>query len=306
MKTDYFFFNPFNKQYYFPRGFRNYKLFTSFYQPYTFKGKLLWNAWLNISLFRNLCKEKKPFDVLPLLNLKEYIPSKVLLAFNKGTSGPEQKTTILGVNLHTKEEFFIKYGETKLAKKNIDNEGKVLLQLKHLNFVPKLQDYINKEKFTLLKTSVLNGQRYTDETINDAIIEVLKILPNQNITTYNRNDKGLKFSFAHGDFCPWNIMKIETKIFVFDWELAGVYPYGYDLFTFIFQTAFLLHPNTDVKEIYQKNQKQIKNLFILWNIPCHIPYLIAFAEIKLELEIKKNNNILIPFYKKLINYAKTI
>mgnify|MGYP006156823167 FL=1 len=93
---------------------------------------------------------------------------------------------------------------------------------------------------------------------------------------------------------------------MFDWELASIYPFGYDLFTYVFQTATLLHPQKNIEEVYLQHKNSIVALFDHWGIANYIPYLVAFAEIKFAQESKKKNTILILFYKKLITYVKTL
>lgn len=302
----YYFFNPFSRQYYFPEGFKKFKLFKTFYQPYTLKGRVLWFLWLRFSFLRMFCKAKNPNEILPVNNLKKIVGNQVLLAFNRGTEGVEQKTTVLGINTKTKDEFFIKYAETIIARSNVNIEGNVLKQLKHLDFVPKLFDHKDQKNFTIIRTSILEGHRYTEDIVDLRLINILKILSEQKIDVKNKSSERLETTFAHGDFCPWNIIENQNKLFVFDWELAGNYPCGYDLFTYIFQTAALLKPNKDIKEIHNCYKEEIKLLFKFFNISDYKPYLLEFAKIKYNIETKKNNNILIPYYKKLEEYAKNL
>ncbi len=303
---DYYYFKPFSKQYYFPKGFKKYRLFTNFYQPYTFKGRLLWLVWLKTSILRSFCLERHPEKVLPLLNLQPFIPEKPMLAFNRGTAGVEQKTTILGVDTESGEQFFIKYAENELARSNVNNEGSVLQELQQLAFVPRLLENVNEGKFTLIKTTILQGKRHIEETVDSRIMAILKTIAIQKVNVSNGQETHLQNSFAHGDFCPWNMMNDQDKIFVFDWELAGRYPMGYDLFTYIFQTAALLRPHKPIGTTYHQNKEIIVELFDFWGIPNHIAYLNSFAEVKLSQETKKKNTTLSYFYKNLVNFVKTL
>jgi len=306
MESKYYYFNPFIKQYYFPKGFAKYQLFTNFYQPYTLKGRLLWMAWLKSSVLRSFCIERNPKKVLPLINLEKYVPKKSMLAFNRGTEGVEQKTTVLGIDTENGEQFFIKYAETKLAQSNVHKEGIVLQQIQQLDFVPEILLHENNDTFTLLKTTVLQGKRHTNETVDTRIIAILKTIAIQKVSVSNAQETHLQTSFAHGDFCPWNMMNYQESIWVFDWELASNYPLGYDLFTYVFQTNSLLHPKKNIELVYQQNKETIVELFNHWEISNHIPYLVAFANIKLELERKKQNDALISAYEQLVNYVKTL
>lgn len=50
----------------------------------------------------------------------------------------------------------------------------------------------------------------------------------------------IPFSYAHGDFTPWNMFLGKDRLRVYDWEVAGSRPVFYDLFHFIFQTGVLI------------------------------------------------------------------
>ena len=59
------------------------------------------------------------------------------------------------------------------------------------------------------------------------------------------------FGFMHGDFAPWNILRAQNRLFVFDWENAHTTSIpGWDLFHFIVQTGILVH-HLSAGEIYE-------------------------------------------------------
>jgi len=299
MDNTYFFFNPFSKQYFFPKGFLNYKLFSNFYQPYTLKGKMLWKLWSKSRLLRWVCLEKHPEEMLPILNLQKYLPATSLLAFNRGTLGPEQKTTVLGVDQETGEQFFIKYAETEISQKNVKNEGLILKQLIALDYVPQLKKFVNTEEYLFIQTSVLTGEKVVSQNINQQLLMILTQLHQLKVESNNQQDTKLKVSFAHGDFCPWNMMLKESKLLLYDWEMAGYYPVGYDLFTYIFQTAFLLFPASDIQEIIKRNNELIVTFFKLIELNDWKKYLLEFVEVKLKIETSKNNKHLTNQYYQL-------
>ena len=86
--------------------------------------------------------------------------------------------------------------------------------------------------------------------------------------------------------------------------MAGYYPLGFDLFTYIFQTAFLINPKRSVKDTFKLYELSIQKYFKkLYNEPW-LPYLQAFAMIKYQNEKKKNNAILTNRYKELFDFFK--
>jgi tRNA A-37 threonylcarbamoyl transferase component Bud32 len=301
---NYFYFNPFSKQYLFPTGFKQYELFTTFYQPYTFKWKLLWWLWCNFSVLRKLYQVKQAVEIVPIVELERYINKDTILAFNRGTTGIEQKTTILGIDLKTKNEFFIKYANTVVSRKNVINEGEILKQLTALDFVPQLKQHINEKEFTFIQTSVLKGERVVNQNIEKQLLIVLKKIAVLNIVTNNECNTELKTCFAHGDFCPWNMMLHNNELQIFDWEMGGIQSVGYDLFTYMFQTSFLLTPSKSNSLIIEENKALITSYFKSQKIEDWKPYLFEFTTIKLNLELEKKNENLLPFYKKLNDYAQ--
>ena len=121
------------------------------------------------------------------------------------------------------------------------------------------------------------------------------------------NDLELNKCFSHGDFCPWNIiLDQENKLLIFDWEMAGENIIGYDLFTFIFQTNFLINTKKLNSTILRENLNFIEFYFDFLKINNWKKYLLEFAKIKYNLETKKNNLILKNKYYKLLGFAEKL
>jgi len=300
----YFYFNPFNKQYYFPDGFQKYPLFTSFYKPYKKIAKFTWVLWRNSSLLRYLSTTIHPENYLPFEQIKQFVPSDSILAFNLGSIGIENKITILGVVPSTNETFFIKYAINEVSCLNVYNEGIVLKQLSHLNFVPQLK--INEKvdhAFSLIKTDVLQGEKIKYLAINDQIMDLLFIMSAQKVKGIRNFNSGLLHCFAHGDFCPWNILNNNGSLKVFDWELAGDYPLGYDLFTYIFQYEFLVNEKMRFESILNDNSYFIKQYFNHFEIEDWIPYLKEFSSLKYKFESEKNDTELKEYFLRLKEFA---
>lgn len=303
---NYYYFNPFNKQYLFPQGFKKIGLFQTFYQPYTLKGKCLWKLWYHLDFIRYWSKVPNPSAIVPLLQLKPYISSSSVLAFNRGSNGVEQKISILGVDKANNSEFFIKYADSETAKKNVTNEAAILTQLTSLDFVPNLLQHVTTPNYTFIQTNVLKGERVAQQPIHKQLLEVLTTLSKIKITTTREYTTTHKTCFAHGDFCPWNMMLANNKLLVFDWEMAGIYPLGYDLFTYLFQTAFLITPNKSIEKIVKEHSELIMSYFNPQEIEQWLPYLYDFASVKLNLETEKNSQQLIPYYRRLKSYAEKV
>jgi len=298
----YFYIHPFKPQYFFSKGFNKHVLFLNFFNPYTKLGFISWFLFSKVSLYRFFFSKKCIEDYIPETAIRKIIGKDSIMAFNRGTIGPEQKITGLGIC--NKKEFFIKYGQTKIAKANITNEYNILKQLNHLDLVPKVLDHHIDGKHVLLKTSVLKGERFNHRNIDKSVVDQLILFSKQKVNCNNTSSDQLLKSFAHGDFCPWNMMTNNGKILVYDWEMAGKYSIGYDLFTYIFQTCFLLDPKTPIENIVFQNVKDIEYYFSNFNVKNWKPYLIAFANKKITLEHLKGNSGMLNNYLNLLEYAK--
>ena len=299
----YFYFNPLNPQYFFPDTFEKYPLLLNFYKPYNRKGSIMWWLW-NFRFIRKFYKIDNLGPIIPEQLIRMYCGENNILAFNIGKQGPEQKITVLGIDNVLNNEFFMKFAQTALSMSNVQNESTILKYLSHLDFVPKIMDHVSSTKFELLKTSILQGERCSNFKVSTQLLDILLQLSAQKITPIKNYQSEVDTCFAHGDFCPWNLMKSDGKIQVFDWELAGNYPIGYDLFTFIFQTSFLLQPRENINKIILKNKPEIDLYFRAMRINNWKPYLIAFAKLKYSLEVAKKDSNIYLNYNKLISYAE--
>lgn len=298
----YFYIHPFKPQYFFPKGFIKHPVFASFFKPYSIFGAISWWLFNNFSIYR-LCFSKNNIEnFIPEQKIRKIIASEALMAFNTGTEGLEQKVTALGWG--EKEYFFIKYAVTDIGRKNVQNEGNILRQICHLDFVPQILNHVNESDFTLIKTTVLKGVRLSNQKIDNELISILVKLVEEKIIAQEDAAKPTVTCFAHGDFCPWNMMRHDNKIQVFDWEMAGFYPFGYDLFTFIFQAPFLLSPKKSNRDILKENEIWIHRFFAHFSIKDIKDYLRYFVNEKVEFEMKKDKNSLLT--KKYIQLQKDL
>lgn len=298
----YFYIHPFKPQYFFPQGFKKHALFLDFFSPYSRVGRISWFLFTRFAFYRVLFSKSNLEEFIPENAIKRIIGENAVMAFNIGTIGPEQKITGLGVL--NQKEFFIKYGQTKIAIANVTNEHNILNQIDHLDKVPKVLDFYSDNNQVLLKTNVLEGKRLNDKPIDKSIIDQLILLSKQKVDCSKRTSSNLLTCFSHGDFCPWNMMANNGEVLLFDWEMAGTYTLGYDLFTYIFQTCFLLKPETPIKTIIVENIKAIDYYFSHFNISDWKPYLITFSQEKVRLEELKGDEGLFSKYLKLLKYAK--
>lgn len=301
----YFYFNPLNPQYYFPDNFKKYPVFMNFYKPYNTQGVIMWWLW-SFSLIRRFYSLDNLEPFLPERVIRTYCGEDQTLAYNIGHHGPEQKITIIGVDQIQKSEYFIKFAQTAISKINVRNEGSILFSLRHLNFVPKVMDQKSCDGYELLKTSILKGKRFNTLMITDQLLDILYKLSVQTVKSIRDYDGNYKSCFAHGDFCPWNLMVGGGEIQVFDWEMAGNYPVGYDLFTFIFQTSFLLHPHRKIEKIIKKHRDKIDAFFNKMKISDWKPYLLAFSRHKYLIEKDKRDSDIYMYYLKLISFAENM
>lgn len=298
-KEKHYFFPPNKPQFYFPK--ENFKSFSSYYTPYSVKSKLFWYLFKNSSLIRGFFTIKEEYIPLQTYRIKTLLDLKnSTLFYNLGTTGPEQKATIIADN--KKEKRFLKFAQNKLAIELVNNEIKTLLELQENGYLntAKLIAYQSNKDFSFLMTDVISGKKYNTTKLNDEVfnylIKLAKIKP--------LLDTEIKETFSHGDFCPWNMLiDFKTKkLVLIDWEMGGYKPLGYDLFTYIFQTNFLLNPNKNCNILIKENQTYINNYFKMFQIKEWHDYLTKFAEIKAGDETSKKNSPLLVKYNELLKY----
>lgn len=298
----YFYIHPFKPQYFFPKAFKKHEVFISFFKPYSRIGKISWKLFRTFELYRMWFGKTNIEAFIPEKEIRKIIGLKSLMAFNTGTPGPEQKITGLGWDKNN--YFFIKYAQTPLAIKNVVNEHNILRQLSGLDFVPQVKTFHQDEKRALLKTDVLMGSRLGNVPLNQTILNCLYTFSETSITSENKFTSSVKMTFAHGDFCPWNMMEQNGRILLFDWEMGGGYPLGYDVFTFLFQTHFLLEPEKPIQSILSENKELIDQYFNHFKISNWNNYLKAFSKVKVGLEKEKDQKGMLSQYKILLNYAE--
>ncbi|MCM8568757.1 phosphotransferase [Gramella jeungdoensis] len=256
-----------------------------------------------IGLFRLLLAKDNIEAYIPDKRIRSVIGKNVLIAFNRGTIGPERKVT--GLCMEKKRKFFIKYADSKIAIDNVRNEHFVLKQLNDFHFVPKVIAYDEGDDFALLQTTVLSGEKINTSRLTKEILNRLIEINNLKVITSDKtNNNNEYYCFAHGDFCPWNLMINEGEILIYDWELAGNYPVGYDFFTYLFQTNFLLNPKKDIGSILSEGRENLEYYFDKIKVANWKDQLIEFAEIKIDKESKKANSLLKKHFENLLDYAK--
>lgn len=298
----YVFYPPKNSQFFFPK--ENFKEFQKFYVPYSIKAKIFWCFFKNSKLIRKLFLVEENKIPLPLIEIKEALQIQgedYRCLINLGTKGEEQKATIIAQQKN--KSCFLKFAQSEIASGLVENEYAILKELQHQHIikVPFIIDYrvsVDKSYIALI-TNVIKGDKLKQIKLSQPIINLLVKLSE---IKPHKNEKIIKV-FSHGDFCPWNILIDNKNNFVLiDWEAGGYKPLGYDLFTFIFQTAFLLEPKQEVLDIIKVNKSFINKYFESFDIISWQPYVYQFARLKVELEQAKKDSLLKHRFEGLLNY----
>ena len=294
----FIYFPPTKKQFYISMELLKSSQFPLMYVPLTLKAKVLWRL-LRFEFFRNVFSvsiKQLPKPVLDQLKVIENL-SENLFQINLGTAGPEQKTTILKHGPDHGTTFY-KLGNNELAKQLIVNEYNILSELQGNFHSPKVIEFREIKGFVVLETSYVFAEKVSETNLSDAILGILI-----EMSQYKRQtNKDLAVCFSHGDFCPWNLLKHKEQLYIIDWEMASERPLGYDLFTYIFQTAILLEKAPDFNKLIETNRIHIIEYFSNHEIEEIKPYLQAFLELKIEAEAKKSaTSILTKQYQILHN-----
>jgi len=296
-----YYFPFWRKQFFFHKNAGAYSVLLSFYHPYVFLAKVCWFSWVKIPFVKYLFSANSRDLPISVQAFEEILGTteKWVWVINKGSEGPFQKTTGLFINaLRPTEKLFLKYGKSAEAISLIKNEIKVLQQLYDYEFASKIIQYKMDDDMAYFTSTVFTAQKYSGETMNtkllDFIIKMNAIYP----VALNSYD-GFYYGFGHGDFCPWNLLTDKENIIVVDWEMGGNYLIGHDLFTFVFQSSFLLHPNRTVEEIYSDNKIWFVLFFNHFAITNYSDYLVKFASVKVQDKTISGSKALLEKYKDL-------
>ena len=300
---DYSYWPPTQKQFFFPQSISFVDFIIDFYKPYKLKAKIGWFFFLHSKWIQNkfLISENEipiPFGELKSVLSNYNIPFFYFL-INLGTPGVEQKISIIIIDQNLEKIAVIKLAQNSVPKSLIENENRWLSKIASDSFnVPKLILYEKKSNFDILVLSYLEGMKLPYNPCSPKIIKIIKsIIALSKI----EEKKDLQYTFAHGDFCPWNILvDSNNKYSLIDWEMAGEYPLGYDLFTFIFQTYFLVSARSPY-QLLRKNQNIITEFFASYEIHDWEPYLKEFCFIKMSKKNIIEQKTLFNKYKKLHN-----
>lgn len=295
--TKYNYYPPKNPQFYFQSN--QFSKLKKYYFPYSRKSKLFWFIYANFSVVRNRFSVHENEIPLPITLIKRIINQEnSAYFFNLGTKGDEQKATVITENI--KQNFFLKFAQSDIAKTLVENEAKTLIKLRSTKLdTAKLINYGLENNCYIILTEALSAEKVDATVLNN---QILNYILNVSLAFPLSNEKYIQ-AFSHGDFCPWNMLQTEDKkLILVDWEKAGFKTIGYDLFTFIFQTSFLLNPNLGIQSIIDINKGFIESYFNKFEIENWELYLIKFAESKIEEEASKTNQYLLNKYKELLTY----
>lgn len=285
--------------YFFPERTKKSKFIYSLYGNYGgVIAKIYWWLFNHCALLRSLNKvECEKIDDFQLI--KELLGENPVFGVNLGTPSPDQKKSILGYNLKD-GQFFAKFARLDNAKKLCENEIYVYKTLSSTELVPKILDFKVEPDFVYLKTEYVEGYHIHGQVSNDAVLEILAKLRTIHYKE-SSNECGLKTCFSHGDFCPWNMLECNGKLKIIDWEMANERPLGHDLFTFIFQTAFLIQKELSFADILEKNRSLIVSYFDANHINDWALYFKNFAQLKVDEFSQKNDSYLIDRYSEALN-----
>lgn len=285
--------------YFFPKLTKKSRFIYSLYGNYgSVVAKLYWWLFLHCSLVRYLYRVESS-SVQDFELLQSLLGTDSIFGINFGTPSSDQKKSILGYD-GAGRHFFAKLSQKENAKKLSSNEIFVYQKLADSGLVPKLFDCKITDDYVFLKTECVEGNHIHEQVSND---EILKILETLRAYHYDETLKlnGLKTCFSHGDFCPWNMLESEGRLKIIDWEMAGERSLGHDLFTYIFQTSFLIRREESFEKVMQENRTLIDSYFESADVDGWVPYFKDFALLKVDEFTRKQDSYMLARYKEALN-----
>ncbi len=290
-------FRTFRTSYYFPNRNLETDFLYSIYHPYGGRlSKVYWWLFRHFYIVRLLNLVVNANHRFPHSHITSLMPSGTIASFNMGTPGKEQKISILGLE-PCGRRFFAKYSTRPRPIQMSLNEIKVLKALDGTGLAPTLFDYKTESEYVFFRTSYVDGTPLTDIGISDRITDLAISLSSYHIECLKSND-GLKYCLSHGDFTPWNMLIVNNKYQLIDWELAAERPLGYDLFLYI--SHFI--DGKCLKDVYENAKKHIERYFAFHQIKEWQPYLMAFAKIKASSEYEKGEPERAAFYEQILDF----
>ncbi len=297
-------FKTFTTSYYFHSAISyESKFMFGLYTPYGgLLSKLYWWLFQNSSLVRRMTAIEEKDLPFSYEKIKRIEGMDSYMSFNLGSPGVEQKISILGYDYHMQKRFFAKYSEKPAALQLTKNEIAVYQLLAETGLTPRLLKTRIAEDYVYMKTEFVSGHRPESSQLSDEIVNLCISLASYHLKDNYNGD--LKHCLSHGDFCPWNMLCLEDKVRLIDWELAEERPLGYDLFTFICQVSALFESKTPLVHQLERNKKWIDKYFHCFGISDITPYLKSFLEEKIDRERQKGNTVLLNSYLNL--YTDTL
>lgn len=150
-----------------------------------------------------------------------------------GTEDPDRKTTILSPKL----DEISKYGKGEFAQAALVQEANTLTALHDTvvaSQVPKLLSFGPMGNGQLLRQEYRAPRRATKNWLEAEAARFLMKLSEINRETRD----GIPGHLCHGDFAPWNMIRSQGGLFVFDWERGRDWaPALTDAFYFILAPA---------------------------------------------------------------------
>ena len=296
----YYLFKTFTTSYYFPRLDKEKQFMYGLYSAYGGRlSKLYWLLFKKYHFARMLTSVKEKNMPFPYYLIKQIDGNDSLMSFNMGSSGVEQKISILGFDNLSKCPFFAKFSRKPIARELTKHEITIYQILKETQLTPQLIDSKICEEYVYLKAEYIKGERPESKELTPEILSLCLELKNYHLTTERIDNNGLQLALSHGDFCPWNILMYENQTKLIDWELAKDRPLGFDLFTYICQVSLLFKPQEELLQVIDRHNSLIKQYFTVCGIMDYLPYLKYFATQKASYEKNKGNNKAFEKYHQL-------
>lgn len=295
---DYYCFRTFRTSYYFPLLDDSHSFLYHLYTPFGKISRIYWWLFRQSYLVRWLNKISDIDSVFPYTKIMGLMPSGSRVSFNMGTPSDEQKISMLGEEPDGKR-FFAKYSQKPRAIELSKNEIGILSNLTGSGLAPELYDHLIADDFCFFRTSFVDGRNNTYLQLNDAIVDLAIRISKTHLHQAN-GEGGLMTGLSHGDYTPWNMLILDGQIRLIDWEYGGIRFLGYDLFTFITQVCAFFKHRKSFKDAVAENTQYLNQYFYSYGIMDWTPYLVSFANIKMEYESNRGYSSFAEKYKCLL------